>query len=413
MKEGIPFSTVPGTAYEYSNFGFAILGQIVERVSRQPYDLYMRENIFEPLRLGDTTFELEKVPDGRRARGYRWEDDQWQEEPALPHGTFGAMGGLWTSTRDLGRYVAYLMSAWPPRSGAEPGPVRRASLREQQQAARWQRARALRPTLDQPLELSVTAYGYGLRISQSCRFGHVVSHGGGLPGFGSLMMWLPEYGVGLIGMANVTYASWGGLFSDALNALADTGALHARVVQPSPALLQAKTDVTRLMTKWDRRFAASVVADNFFLDESAERWEARLQKRHDDHGACTAEDTIDAENALRGTWRMNCDRGWLRVSVTLAPTQPPRIQYLQVHSTLPPTAPMLAAIDAARSRIATEAAAWGTCRVGEPVGGDGALVSAIRLACDKGGLIASLQLDDSGRLKELWLSPAADQACVP
>lgn len=37
MRAGIPFSTAPGTAYEYSNFGFAILGRMVARVSGVPY----------------------------------------------------------------------------------------------------------------------------------------------------------------------------------------------------------------------------------------------------------------------------------------------------------------------------------------------------------------------------------------
>jgi CubicO group peptidase (beta-lactamase class C family) len=35
MREGIPFSNPPGVAYEYSNYGFAILGRIVARVSGQ------------------------------------------------------------------------------------------------------------------------------------------------------------------------------------------------------------------------------------------------------------------------------------------------------------------------------------------------------------------------------------------
>ena len=41
MRGGIPFSNAPGVAYEYSNYGFAILGRIVSRVSGQPYDEYV------------------------------------------------------------------------------------------------------------------------------------------------------------------------------------------------------------------------------------------------------------------------------------------------------------------------------------------------------------------------------------
>ncbi len=413
LKDGIPFSTVPGTSYEYSNYGFAILGQIVQRVSKQPYDEYVASQILQPLGLKDTTFHLDRIPAKRRAHGYRWEDNAWTEEPALAHGTFGAMGGLWTSLDELARYVAYHMSAWPPRDEHDRGPVKRSSMREQQQASRWQRARASRPAIDRPLEIGVAAYGYGLRISQTCRFGHVVSHGGGLPGFGSLMMWLPEYGVGLVAIANVTYAGWGGVFNDALAAMAATGALQPRVVQPSPALLQAKEDVSRLIAQWDDALAKRVVADNFFLDQSADRWRRRLQGLVGAHGACRADAAIDAENALRGTWRMSCERGYLRVSATLAPTQPPRVQYLSVHPVLPPAPAMTAAIEHARERIATEAAAWGACRVGDAVGGDGARLSSVRLTCDKGNLVGVFQLDEKGQLASLTLSPAPEQACVP
>jgi hypothetical protein len=36
------------------------------------------------------------------------------------------------------------------------------------------------------------------------------------------------------------------------------------------------------------------------------------------------------ENALRGDWIMVCERGRLRVAITLAPTNPPLVQYLSV-----------------------------------------------------------------------------------
>src|SRR5688572_31705962 len=133
MRSGIPFSNPPGIAYEYSNYGFAILGRIVARVSGQPYATYLRQQILEPLGMTSTTMEAAQVPPQRLARGYRWEDERWKPEPPLPDGAFGAMGGMLTSIDDLAKWVGYLMSAWPPRSEAETGPVRRASVREMQQ----------------------------------------------------------------------------------------------------------------------------------------------------------------------------------------------------------------------------------------------------------------------------------------
>ena len=69
-----------------------------------------------------TTLEPSRVPADRLAHGYRWEDEQWKDEPLLPDGAFGSMGGMLTSIRDLGRYVGAFLAAWPPRDGPETGP---------------------------------------------------------------------------------------------------------------------------------------------------------------------------------------------------------------------------------------------------------------------------------------------------
>ena len=137
---GIPFSHTPGLAYEYSNYGFAILGRIVANVTDSSgtrrstaYERYVTENILKPLGMTSTTLEPSSVPRSKLAIGYRWEDDRWKEEPILPHGAFGAMGGMTTTIPDLARYVSVFLDAWPPRDDAEKGPIKRSSLREMQQ----------------------------------------------------------------------------------------------------------------------------------------------------------------------------------------------------------------------------------------------------------------------------------------
>jgi CubicO group peptidase (beta-lactamase class C family) len=135
ISSGIPFSNAPGVAYEYSNFGFAILGEIVSRASGKPYNAYLAENILGPLGMTATTMDPTNVPADRLAHGYRWEDDRWKEEPLLRDGAFGPMGGMLTSIRDLARAVSAHLAAWPPRDGVDGVPIRRASLREMQQIA--------------------------------------------------------------------------------------------------------------------------------------------------------------------------------------------------------------------------------------------------------------------------------------
>ena len=327
MKSGIPFSHSPGIAYEYSNFGFAILGQIVERVSGMPYKTYVTENILKPLGMTSTTYDVESVPKDKIAYGYRWEDNQWKPEPILPHGSFGAMGGLWTTVGDLSKYVSFLLSAYPPRDDPETGPIRRASAREMQQG--WRFANAA--TIANPQRLNVAAYAYGLRVTTNCDFGYIVGHGGGLPGYGSFESWLPDYNVGVITFTNETYTSLTNIHNEVFVAMQP----QKRAVVPSRALLQAKSDLSSLIEHWDQSLADRIVASNFFLDQNPEQRQKQLSDLAAQHGVCHADPEIDAENALRGTWRMTGDRGFLYVRTTLAPTMPPKVQYLGVTDQAP------------------------------------------------------------------------------
>ena len=312
MRAGIPFFNAPRCRLRIFKLRVCDPGpDCCERLGK-PYTDYIREQILAPLGMQSSTFEEAQVPRDRVAPGYSWEDDAWKAEPILAHGSFGAMGGLWTSASDLARYVTFLMSAFPPRDETEQGPIRRSSAREMQQASRWQPAFAGRNGVDGPLQFSVGTYGYGLGVTQDCRL-LISSHMVALPGYGSLMRWWPEYGVGMIAMSNLTYGGFGGLFADATTALHRTGAMQPRTVQPSQALLAAQKDVSQLVIKWDDALASRIAADNLFLDETASRRAARIRELNGKHGVCTPATTIDAENALRGRWRMPCERGWLDV----------------------------------------------------------------------------------------------------
>jgi CubicO group peptidase (beta-lactamase class C family) len=277
-----------------------------------------------------TTLEPRSVDDTRLARGYRFEDGQWKLEPQLADGAFGSMGGMLTSLDDLGRYVGQFLAAYLPRDDASSGPVARASLREMQQMWRLRPASITLSKSGQP-QLNVTGYGYGLRISQSCDFSHIVAHSGGLPGFGSQMRWLPEYGVGLIALGNRTYTPWGGALDEAIAALARTGALKRRAIEPSAELQAARSGVESLVAKWDDTTARELAAMNLYLDRSLERRRAEFAQLNQELGVCRSRPGyVSIENRLRGDWLFDCERGTLRASVTLSPTMPPKIQHLEV-----------------------------------------------------------------------------------
>jgi CubicO group peptidase (beta-lactamase class C family) len=329
IRKGIPFSSPPGVAYEYSNYGFAILGRIVTRASGKPYNDYVATHILRPLGMRLTTLSPASVPAGRLAHGYRWEDERWKEEPQLPDGSFGAMGGMLTSLSDLGRYVSAYLSAWPPRDGPETGPVRRASLREMQQVWRQDAPSVVRDSAG--VRLNAGGYGFGLRVWADCDFGHVVSHSGGLPGFGSRMQWLPEYGIGIIAFGNRTYTGWAGPVAAALAVLKERAGVEPRQAVPAKALVEARERVTRLVLNWDDGLARSLAAENLFLDRNLERRRAEIAALREQVGVCEAGSGFaHVENALRGKWVMPCARGEVVVAVTLAPTMPAGVQYLEV-----------------------------------------------------------------------------------
>src|SRR5262249_28120084 len=320
-------------AYEYSNFGFAILGRMVANVSGTRYADYVAANILRPLGMTSTTLEQKDVAPNRLALGYRWEDERWKPEPLLSNGSFGSMGGMLTTVRDLSRYVAVFLSAFPAHDGPETAPIRRASLREMQQV--WRPApTAVGSDPNGNLQLTPGGYAGGLRVGQSCAFRPVVSHPGGLPGFGSIMLWLPDYGIGFIAFGNVTYTSWTRVTTSAAEAFVKSASLLPRQPQPSPALVDARDKVSRLVARWDDTLADRIAAENLFLDQSKERRRAEIERLQTSVGACrpdvAAFDSV--ENALRGSWTVNCEKGKLRVAITLAPTSPPLVQYLNVRA---------------------------------------------------------------------------------
>jgi CubicO group peptidase (beta-lactamase class C family) len=331
LRAGIPFSTAPGTAYEYSNYGFAILGRVVSRVSGIAYEDYVTAAILKPLGMTSTTLHPSRVDPKRRAVGYRWEDERWKEEPSLPHGSFGAMGGMLTSIRDLSRYVGAYLDAFPPRNGPETSPLRRSSLREMQQAWRPSALRVTRDAATGGPVLTSGSYGYGLSVTQTCQYRTMIAHGGGLPGYGSLMRWLPDRGVGIIAFANITYAGWGRVVNDALDRLAATGGLQPRDTRPSQDLIETQRSVSELVSQWNDGLADRIAAQNLYLDRAKERRRRDIDDLRAKVGACKPPDRFDVvENALRGQWTMACERGNLQVSITLAPTMPPKVQYLAV-----------------------------------------------------------------------------------
>jgi len=327
LAKGIPFSTPPGTRYEYSNYAFGLLGRVVTRAAGVPYEQYVQREILSKLHMDGSTFRFADVPVARRAIGYRLKPDgTYSEEPPLPHGVFGAMGGLLTTANDLGKYVAFHLSAWPPRDDDDPGPVRRSSVREM--AQRWTPSNLTARLVDDTLQATETGYGFGLRVASDCRFERIVAHGGGLPGFGSYMAWLPDYGVGMFAMATLTYSGPSEPISQAWDAMSKTGGLRKRELPPTARQIEMREHILNLWKRWDEAEAKQIAAGNFFLDAPSAERQAQIRAMSNEVGECTSAGPVIPENWMRGQFNLTCAKGTVGVFFTLAPTQPPAMQHL-------------------------------------------------------------------------------------
>jgi CubicO group peptidase (beta-lactamase class C family) len=354
LHEGASFAAAPGTVFEYSNLGYGVLGQVVEAVAGMRLQDYVSRHFLEPLGLADTVWEAARArPGARLARPYRAVDGVavLDAEP-LGDGAIAPMGGLWSTAADLAVWVAFLADAFPPRDGADEGPLRRASRREMQQATRAIPAALVRDEVDGPLRIAAGGYGMGLEVREHLQLGTVITHSGGLPGFGSNMRWLPDRGVGVVGLANVTYVPMAALTRDALELLHERGALPPVAARSAPALERTAAELAALLSGWDDARAARLFADNVALDDPLDRRAAQAARLRALHGALTVE-SVTAERATRGLAQLRGERGRVRVSFQLSPRPDGRVQKYDVTSVLPASAGLVVAA----TRLAALAAA--------------------------------------------------------
>jgi D-alanyl-D-alanine-carboxypeptidase/D-alanyl-D-alanine-endopeptidase len=328
LAAGVPFSRPPQTQHEYSNFGYALLGRIVANVSGLPYRSYVERTILKPLGMTSSGFEVGEAPRERRALGYRWEDDRWSEEPTMAHGAFGAMGGLQVSANDYAKWVAFLLSAWPPRDGPETGPVRRASVRELAEGSNYLSTRPRLGTLGGEC-IQAQAYGKGFRVSQDCELGLMLHHGGGYPGYGSHLLLVPQGRVGIFVFTNRTYTGAADAAWDAAFLLAHKHALPSPARPVSDALVKAQDTARAIYAAGAVAGARDALAMNFLMDRSAESWRLELARIRAQLGTCPTAEPMFATGALSTAFRWNCERGKLDGNILLAPTNPPTIQALR------------------------------------------------------------------------------------
>jgi CubicO group peptidase (beta-lactamase class C family) len=439
LKKGISFSNPPGIKFEYSNYGYGILGRIVTNVSGVRYQTYVKTHILEPLGMTSSTFDINTVSPERLAMGYKREGNEWIADPPLNDGVFASMGGLFTTISDFSRYMAFLLSAFPARDEADTGIVRRSSLREMQRSWQPRIVVSSRPTPDLPAVVTSDGYGFGLTCGVDSVLGYSVAHGGGLPGYGTFYRLLPEYGIGIAAFTNLTYMSPAPRIHEAYLALQKTGGLKPHVLPTAAPLIAFQKSITSLYETWDEAGIKAIATESFFQDMTIEKRKLEFEKLRKDFGKCNSVTAIEPENALRGRWMMQCKRGRIEVYFTLAPTVPPLIQDLEFTAIKPLTTTLKQIINEVvgligqwdseqaqtlfartikreplRRQLKAVHTQYGNLRLSDTLEGDGQTQARVRLNGQSGNVVLKVRIDaKSGKIIEIGFTRPRETAFVP
>jgi CubicO group peptidase (beta-lactamase class C family) len=328
IGDGVSFSNASSYEFEYSNTGYALLGHIISRVSGMTYQDYINLNILKPLGMGQTYWEYDNVPKEQLVLGYRWEEEQWKLEPLLHDGAYGAMGGLITSIEDFSKYVSFHLSAWPPRSDQDTGPIKRSSLREMQ-TPQYSKLYANAKDFNGEACAIISGYGFGLGSATYCDDIKRVGHGGALPGFGSDYRFYPEYGIGIMAFCNLTYT---GAYprNDIEKLLFKILDLQPRQLPVSDILMKRQKQIVELIQNWNTELEATILAENFYMDKSRKLRVSEIQELLNKAGDIKTISEVEPNNQLRGSFKIQAENGVINMFFTLTPEKDPKVQQLDI-----------------------------------------------------------------------------------
>jgi CubicO group peptidase (beta-lactamase class C family) len=320
-----------GASSDYSTEGMGLAGTIVGRVSGMGYRAYVSRALLGPLGMTESAWNEEDVPREHFAKGYvRKDDGSLDNPPNFRVGATSGAGAMYSSVRDLAKWVGFHLSAWPPRDDADPGPVRRDSLREMTRVAYPWRTSTRPAPASSPWLVDVRTGGQGIGwgMRTTCDFDLLVQHGGGEEdGYAGYMAFLPTQGVGVIALWNRGTIDPFETQEEALRIVLRATGPQTRSVEPNAGLLEAQRRADEILAQWDDA-RASALLDGLFYDAISDanpksEWAAIPRKL----GSCHPDGKLEAVNALVGRWNLACERGGLSMEVDLVSVHPLRIRH--------------------------------------------------------------------------------------
>ncbi len=173
-------------------------------------------------------------------------------------------------------------------------------------------------------------YAYGLGWSKDCDGKTWVGHSGGLPGFGSNWRMFPDYGIGVVCFANLTYAPTGGINTAVTDTLIKLADLKPRALPVSPILQQRKEQIVKLFPQFNDAEKSGIFAENFFPDNPVDSVKKNATILFEKTGTITKVSALIPENNLRGSFIMEGEKSNIEVFFTLTPEKVPLIQQLEM-----------------------------------------------------------------------------------
>jgi D-alanyl-D-alanine carboxypeptidase len=190
------------SAMKYSNLAFALLGEVVTRVSGRPYVEYVQAEILDPLGMTSSTFELNDDLRPRMATGYNLslfdEDPEPSEHPLINGET--AAGQLYSTVSDLAKWIALQFRT---STGSADGATDGQAGNSDGNGRRVLSARSLEE-MHRPQYLEADWSGglclswMGLRRGDNVYLGH----GGGIHGFITQILFNKQRRTGVIALTN-------------------------------------------------------------------------------------------------------------------------------------------------------------------------------------------------------------------
>jgi CubicO group peptidase (beta-lactamase class C family) len=387
-----PLDLDPGVTYRYSNLGFGLLGLLVARKTGAPYRDWVKGHLLEPLEMRSSGFDVATLPAARLAVGYvRDATGKLTRRPMTSNGVGEGAGGLFSTSGDMARWIAFQLAAWPPRDDDDAGPVRRASLREAHLPRHVHEVTTAEGRVEGTYarRVEAKAIGLGWHVTSGCYFDRLVGHDGDLDGFHARLRFDPSRGVGFVLLTSSDAAQATPIAERVLDTIALHDALAPYERAPSAELSRAVERAMGAMGgAWTDAQHAETFAESLRAVLSAADVRRLAVERARAVGSCKPARTLGASGALDGAYEYACARGRLRVTAR-GTGSPLRLQTFSITTVTPPSdddrkvaravttsmarradaelAASLGVRDAAAigARLRGEGASAGPCRVGD------------------------------------------------